>query len=55
MPRRRAPRIVDLRQVAPDSDGVVTCPGHGLQFKADTGEPVWISRCTAGGPPDAQA
>jgi hypothetical protein len=28
----------DLRTVKPDSNGIIQCPGHGLCFRADTGE-----------------
>lgn len=38
---RRCPhRGFDLRQVPQDESGVITCPGHGLRFRADTGEPA---------------
>lgn len=30
----------DLSTVAPDKNGIIQCPGHGLCFRADTGQVV---------------
>lgn len=30
----------DLNSVAPDANGIIQCPGHGLCFRADTGQVV---------------
>jgi len=35
-PHRGAP----LASLAPDADGLITCPAHGLRWKVDTGEAV---------------
>jgi hypothetical protein len=33
-------RGICLRGIPPDSNGVITCPGHGLKWNANTGELV---------------
>ncbi len=49
-PARRCPngrlicphKGIDLTTVAPDADGNITCPGHGLRFRLD-GSPLIVS------------